>query len=128
MNFVQLLRLQWDRTLAALALIGAVVALVAGYRGVSGKAFFAQEVPYLISGGVTAVLLLGIAGVLYLSADLRDQWRKLADISDTLDAMHSLDKERAELALDFDQPADVRRQASQGKRRRGAVDASSDRS
>lgn len=92
MKFLQVLRNQWDRAAALVALLAAIVALVAGYLGVSRTAFFSEEIPYLISGGLTAVLLLGIAAVLYVSADLRDEWRELCGIHATLDAIYELER------------------------------------
>jgi hypothetical protein len=91
MRFLQVLRNQWDRAAALVALVAAIVALVAGYLGVSRTAFFSEEIPYLISGGLTAMLLLGIAAVLYVSADLRDEWRELCGIHATLDAIYELE-------------------------------------
>jgi hypothetical protein len=38
--------------------------------------------PYIISGGVGGLFFLAVGGTLWLSADLRDEWRKL----DAIDA------------------------------------------
>jgi hypothetical protein len=40
--------------------------------------------PYVVGGGLVGIFLLGLAAVLWLSADLRDEWRKLADLDDRL--------------------------------------------
>jgi hypothetical protein len=32
--------------------------------------------PYIASGGLLGLFLLGVAGVLWISADLRDDWRE----------------------------------------------------
>jgi hypothetical protein len=53
------------------------VLVVVGGGGVSGSAYPAEQVPYVISGGVGGVFLLGLGAMLWLSADLRDEWRKL---------------------------------------------------
>lgn len=77
MDLISALRVQWDRALAvALALLGAL-ALILGYVGVSGEAYVARQMPYIISGGLTGILLLGVSATLWLSADLRDEWREL---------------------------------------------------
>lgn len=77
-------RLAWDRA-AAVALIGlGTVALVAGWIGVSGQAFPATQLPYLISGGVAGIFLLGLGGLFWLSGDLRDEWTKLDRIEEAL--------------------------------------------
>jgi hypothetical protein len=34
--------------------------------------------PYVVSGGLVGIFLLGLGGVMWLSADLRDEWRELA--------------------------------------------------
>lgn len=64
-------------------LLGAVAILV-GWDRVGGEALTAQQVPYLISGGIGGLFLLGLGGLLWLSADLRDEWRKLDEIAESL--------------------------------------------
>lgn len=77
MGFVKYIRVQWDRVLAVfLALLG-LLALWLGWVGVSSSVYPAQQLPYIISGGIFALFLLGGASTLWLSADLRDEWRHL---------------------------------------------------
>ncbi|WP_293769676.1 hypothetical protein [Sporichthya sp.] len=77
MELTRLIRAQWDRAGAiAAALVGAL-SLILGYLGVSGTEHVAKQLPYIISGGLTGIFLLGVAGVLWISADLRDEWREL---------------------------------------------------
>lgn len=84
------LRAQWDRVIAgALAGLGLLVLLL-GWLGVSGTPYATEQVPYILSGGVLGVLLLGSAGTFWLSADLRDEWRKLDDLDSTLISLHDL--------------------------------------
>jgi hypothetical protein len=66
------LRLQWDR------------ALIIGWVGVSSTAYSAEQLPYIISGGIGGIFLLGVGATLWLSADLRDEWRKLDRIEEAL--------------------------------------------
>ena len=81
------LRLAWDRA-AALALIATgAAALVLGWIGVSGEAFPAKQLPYLISGGIAGVFLLGLGAMCWLSGDLRDEWTKLDRIEDALNRL-----------------------------------------
>jgi len=47
---------------------------------VSRSAYPAESMPYIVSGGFFGLLLIGIGAVLWLSADLRDEWRKLDSI------------------------------------------------
>ena len=84
MDVSKWLRLQWDRVLAwAFVGVGAG-ALIAGWVGVSGSPYAAGQLPYIISGGIGGIFLLGIGATLWLSADLRDEWRKLDCIEEAL--------------------------------------------
>jgi hypothetical protein len=71
------LRAQWDRVLGAGAVVAGVVAILLGYHGVSRTPFPAEQIPYVISGAVLGIALIGIGLTSWLSADLRDEWRKL---------------------------------------------------
>jgi hypothetical protein len=78
------LRVAWDRA-AALAVIavGAVVVVV-GWMGVSGEAYPAKQLPFMMSGGVGGIFLLGVGALFWLSSDLRDEWTKLDRIEEAL--------------------------------------------
>ena len=78
------IRLQWDRVLAWVLIAAGVGALIAGWVGVSGDAYTAGQLPYIISGGIGGIFLLGLGATLWLSADLRDEWRKLDRIEDAM--------------------------------------------
>jgi hypothetical protein len=81
MTMWSLLRAQWDRCAAwAAATLGAVL-LIVGYFKVSDTAYPAEQIPYLISAGLAALYLLGLAGALWISADLRDEYAKLEEIA-----------------------------------------------
>lgn len=86
MDIVTRIRSQWDRTLAAVAAIAGAVVLVLGWLGVSGTAYPAEQIPYLISAGLGGLFLLGISTALWLSADLHDEWRKLDRIEQVIAA------------------------------------------
>ena len=77
MDVVNRLRANWDRTAAVACTVLGLVVLLLGWRGVSGTSFTTEQLPYVVSGGLGALFLLGVGGVLWLSADLRDEWRKL---------------------------------------------------
>jgi len=84
MDFMTMARAQWDRLLAVtLAVIGLVV-LIVGWYGVSGTAYFAEQLPYVVGNGLGGLFCLGVAAVLWLSADLHDEWRKLDRIEQAL--------------------------------------------
>ena len=78
------LRLQWDRGLAWAFAVAGAVALIVGWVGVSSTAYSAEQLPYIISGGIGGIFLLGVGATLWLSADLRDEWRKLDRIEEAL--------------------------------------------
>jgi hypothetical protein len=75
-----LLRNHWQRLGAASAAFVGVLFLIVGWWGVSGADLTTEQIPYLASGAVGGLFLLGIAATLWLSADLRDEYLKLDDI------------------------------------------------
>ena len=84
MDLMTLLRSQWDRVLAIASVIAGVIVLIVGYVGVSNSGYSAEQLPYLISGGIGGIFLLGLGAVLWLSADLRDEWRLLDEIREAI--------------------------------------------
>jgi len=76
-GFSSWLRVQWDRVGAVGAALVGLAALALGWAGVSGTPHIAEQLPYFISGGLVALFFLGMAVTLWLSADLRDEWREL---------------------------------------------------
>jgi hypothetical protein len=98
MTFAEMLRNQWDRAGAALAAGVGILALLLGYFGISRTAYPAEQLPYLVSGGAFGLFMLGVAAVLWLTADLRDEWRKLDDLDQHLQALLELEVARDEFA------------------------------
>jgi hypothetical protein len=78
------IRYQWDRAVGLVAVIAGLVALTAGWVGASGTVYPAQQIPFLMSGGLFGIFLLGVGCTAWLSADLRDEWRKLDQLDETL--------------------------------------------
>ena len=78
------MRAEWDRILGWSAVGAAVLALLLGYRGVSESLSTGRQLAYLISGGVGGLMLVAVGVTLLLSADLRDEWRKLDQIEEAL--------------------------------------------
>jgi hypothetical protein len=77
-------RVQWDRALAiALTVLGAI-AVIIGWIGVSGALVPSQQLPFIISGGIGGLFILGIAAAVWISADLHDEWRKLDRLEEVL--------------------------------------------
>ena len=84
MNLKNLAKKQWDRSAALVCTVIGAIALVAGWVGVRGTPILAEQTRYIVSGGIGAVFLLGVGATLWLSADLRDEWRKLDRIEQSL--------------------------------------------
>lgn len=95
MEIMKALRAQWDRALAiGISVLGLIV-IGLGWLGVSGTGYVAEQLPYAISGGIFGLFLLFVGATLWLSADLRDEWRKLDSIDSRLERIFG-DEERAE--------------------------------
>lgn len=84
MEILTLFRAQWDRTLAVAVTLAGLIVLVIGWVGVSGAEAVVKQLPYITSAGVTGIVLVAIGSVLWVSADLRDQWRELRIVRTTL--------------------------------------------
>jgi hypothetical protein len=68
---------QWDRVAAWVAVALGLLLLLIGWLGVSDTGYVFEQIPYVVSGGIGGLFLLGLGAMLWLSADLRDEWRKL---------------------------------------------------
>lgn len=80
MDITRWLKCQWDRAAAVIAALLGVISILLGWNGVRHSGLPAEQIPYLASGAVLGLFALGIAATLWLSADLRDEWRKLEEI------------------------------------------------
>lgn len=84
MDILKFVRTQWDRTVAVVAVLVGLLVLLLGWLGTSDTKYVAQQIPYVMSGGLLAIMLLTIGAVLWLSADLRDEWRELSEQGEVL--------------------------------------------
>ena len=75
---------QWDRVGAGMLIAVGFGALFLGWLGISGTTIVAGQLPYIVSGGMLGLALIGVGGMLWLSADVKDEWRKLDAIHDAL--------------------------------------------
>ena len=80
MDLRRWMRNQLDRTAALLLAAAGLVAIFIGWLGVSSSLLPSQQIPYLASGGLLGLFLLGAGATIWLSADLRDEWRKLDEL------------------------------------------------
>jgi hypothetical protein len=85
MEFLSWVRDQWDRVGAVVLVVAGALALLFGWLGISGAVLPSEQLPYLLSGGLFGVFLLGLGATLWLSADLRDEWRKLDRLEEVID-------------------------------------------
>ena len=77
MNLLGKVRLHWDRVSGwGLVAVGAVV-LAVGWWKVSKTPYPAEQMPYIVSGGIVGALLVVFGAAMLISADLRDEWHKL---------------------------------------------------
>ena len=103
MNLVSYIRNQWDRVSAWGCVAAGALALMLGYLGVSGTLDTGRQLPYVVSGGLVGLFFLGLGAMLWLSADLRDEWRKLDAIDRhvlTTGALQAAGGSEAQLDLD----------------------------
>lgn len=77
MDFLKWVRNQWDRSTAVVAAVAGFITLLVGWIGASGTSKAGEQIPFVISGGLMGLFFLGIAATLWLSADMRDEWRKV---------------------------------------------------
>jgi hypothetical protein len=98
MGLGTLLRLGWDRLSAAILIGVGAVAVILGWIGVSGADLPSKQLPYLVSGGIGGLYILGVAAVLWLSGDLRDEWSRLGEIKTMLSGLAATDVDPEVLA------------------------------
>ena len=77
MELKNALRTQWDRIAAVACVLVGLVSLLIGWIGVSGTEYVVEQIPYVVANGLFGIFMLGLGTALWLSADLRDEWREL---------------------------------------------------
>jgi hypothetical protein len=100
MHLIKVLFKQWDRAAASGLTVAGAVLLISGWVGVSGTLNLAEQAPYIVSGGLGGLFLLGLGAVLWISADLQDEWRKLHLLEQ---AVRELPSPSGDAALDRDE-------------------------
>jgi hypothetical protein len=83
-ELLSFVRNQWDRVIAWVAIGVGALLLLLGWLGVSDALLPTEQVPYIVSGGLGGICLIGIGVMLWLSADLRDEWSELHEIASHL--------------------------------------------
>jgi hypothetical protein len=65
-------------------MVAGVLLLIVGWVDVSSTEFVAKQIPYVVSAGLGGLVAVMVGGTLWLSADLRDEWRALDHVDDHL--------------------------------------------
>jgi hypothetical protein len=120
MEFLSWVRDQWDRVGAVVLVVVGALALLLGYLGISHAVLPSEQLPYLLSGGLVGVFLLGLGTTMWLSADLRDEWRKLDRLEDLVrgEADEQEEEEDAAVVIDAVLPVDAETPPTNGSRKR----------
>ena len=87
MEVKSFVRANLDRVIAVVLVVAGLIALIVGWVGVSGSGLAAEQLPYLISGGLGGIGLIAIGCTVWVSADLQDEWRRLDAIEDRLTSL-----------------------------------------
>ena len=84
-------------------LLGAIggLAVIGGYWGVSGTLDPGKQLPYIISGGIGGVFLLGLGAALVFSSDLAANRNELAEMKEMLEDVTG---QLADLQATLDKP------------------------
>jgi hypothetical protein len=81
--------IQWDRVGGLVVGLAGLGVLIAGCVGVSAAAGTRDQLSYLISGGMLGLFLLAVGCTLWLSADLRDAFRKVDRLQASVDTLEA---------------------------------------
>jgi hypothetical protein len=71
---------QWDRVIGWTCVGGGAVLTLSGALSVSSAQDQLDQLSYLASGPAVGLFLLGLGAILILTADQRDEWRKLDEV------------------------------------------------
>ena len=73
------------RAAAALLTVAGLVAVLVGYLGVRDQSHIELQLPYLISGGLGGLVLMGLGALVLIQYQMRVQARRFAEVTDALD-------------------------------------------
>src|SRR5437763_15838487 len=73
------------RALAAALTVAGIVVVLIGYLGVRNQSHVELQLPYLISGGVGGLVLLGLGALVLIQYQMRVQARRFTELTDSLD-------------------------------------------
>lgn len=73
------------KAVAAVSAVLGLVAVVIGYLGVRKEDDIVLQLPYLASGGVGGLALIGIGAMALIRAQMREQTARFAELTEQLD-------------------------------------------
>ncbi|MBV8560837.1 MAG: hypothetical protein JO050_08680 [Acidimicrobiia bacterium] len=73
------------KALAAALTVAGLVAVLVGYLGVRNQSHIELQLPYLISGGLGGLVLMGLGAIVLIQYQMRIQARRFAEMTDSLD-------------------------------------------
>ena len=73
------------KALAAGLTIAGLIAVLVGYLGVRDESHIELQLPYLISGGLGGLVLMGLGALVLFQYQMRIQARRFAEMTDSLD-------------------------------------------
>jgi hypothetical protein len=91
MDMKLILRVFWDRVGAWLLIGLGALCLLLGWLGASGTPYVEAQIPYVISGGLVGLGLIGLGATLWLSSDLRDEWHRLLALEEAVRSLIETD-------------------------------------
>lgn len=71
--------------LAGVLIVAGLAAILLGYLGVRREEDIVLQLPYLASGGVLGLALIGLGAVLLIQEQMREQARRAAAVTETLE-------------------------------------------
>ena len=102
---LQLLVLFWDRAAAVTCVVVGALVLISGWISLSAQSEAGDQIPYIMSGGIGGLFILWIGTTLWLSADLRDEWRKLDALDESVRKLADSAPQAEAISLPEESPA-----------------------
>ncbi|MBV8159368.1 MAG: hypothetical protein JO265_00440 [Acidimicrobiia bacterium] len=73
------------KALAAALTVAGLVTVLVGYLGVRNESHIELQLPYVVSGGLGGLVLMGLGALVLIQYQMRIQARRFAEMTDSLD-------------------------------------------
>jgi hypothetical protein len=73
------------KALAGVLIVAGLICVLLGYLGVRGEDDIVLQMPYLASGGVFGLALIGLGGIVLIQHQMKEQARRAAEITEELE-------------------------------------------